>query len=112
MPAHRLLASVLRIGRSSLLPGLICVYTVTLSTERGDAVHTELAVVHEPDAGRGVDASRGRRRRHGGRSASSWTTREPAVRAALLVSMASHIADVASAHGYRRRGACNAASAR
>ena len=41
--------SALRIDRSSLQPGLICVYTVTLSTERGDAVHTELAVVHEPD---------------------------------------------------------------
>ena len=92
---RRLSATVLRIDRSSLQPGLICVYTLTLSTERGDAVHTELAVVHEPDDALSVARTPAAARRA---IREFVETREAAVRAALLVSMTSHIADVASAH--------------
>ncbi len=96
--AAPIVAAVLRIDRSRLQPGLICVYTVTLSTERGDAVHTELAVVHEPD--KPDEALSVARTPAAARRAirEFVETREPAVRAALLVSMTSHIADVASAH--------------
>ena len=90
--------SALSVGRSSLRAGLICVYTLTLSTERGDAVHTELAVVHEP-CGAPIDASSpaaSRRVIH-----EFLEAREPAVRAALLVSRASHLADVAASHSSR-----------
>ena len=88
--------SALRVGRSNLQPGLICVYTLTLSTERGDAVHTEVAVVHEPcealPAARTPAAARRLVREF-------VDAREPAVRAALVVSRASHLADIAAAHG-------------
>ena len=96
--AGAVVVSALRIDRSSLQPGLICVYTVTLSTERGDAVHTELAVVHEPD--KPDEALSVARTPAAARRAirEFMETREPAVRAALLVSMTSHLADVASAH--------------
>ena len=96
--AGAVVVSALRIDRSSLQPGLICVYTVTLSTERGDAVHTELAVVHEsdkPDEALSVARTPAAARRA---IREFMETREPAVRAALLVRMTSHLADVASAH--------------
>jgi hypothetical protein len=90
--------SALRAGRSSLRPGLICVYTLTLSTGRGDTVHTEAAVVHEPcdalPAARTPAAAR--------RVVREFVdAREPAVRAALLASSASRLADVAASHGSR-----------
>jgi len=90
-----ILVTALRIGRSSLQPGLICVYTLTLSTERGDAVHTELAVVHEPSDALTVSRARSDARRA---IREFVAAREPAVRAALLVSKASHLAGVAAAH--------------
>jgi superfamily II DNA or RNA helicase len=87
--------SSLRIGRSTLKPGLICVYTLTLSTERGDAVHTELAVVHEP-----CDALIGARTPASARPVirEFLDAREPAVRAALLVSKTSDLTDIAASH--------------
>lgn len=90
--------SALSVGRSNLHAGLICVYTLTLSTERGDPVHTELAVVHAP-CGAPIDARTpavSRRVIH-----EFVEAREPAVRAALLVSKASHLADVAASHRSR-----------
>ncbi len=90
--------TALPIGRSNLRPGLICVYTLTLSTERGDAVHTELAAVHEPCDGP-IDARTPAASRRVIRE--FVEAREPAVRAALLVSKESHLATVAASHGSR-----------
>ena len=94
--------SALRIGRSNLRPGLICVYTLTLSTERGDAVHTELAAVHEP-----CDGPIGARTPAASRRVirEFVEAREPAVRAALLVSKASHLDDRRDIARLQGRGA-------
>jgi ERCC4-related helicase len=93
--AGPVLVSALRIGRSNLQPGLICVYTLTLSTERGDAVHTEVAVVHEPCAAMPAAPAQAAARRV---VREFIETREPAVRAALVLSKASHLAEVAVSH--------------
>ena len=71
---------------------------MTLSTERGDAVHTELVVVHEPCDALPAAPTQAAARRV---VREFVEAREPAVRAALLVSKASHLADVAASHTSR-----------
>jgi superfamily II DNA or RNA helicase len=93
--AGPMLVSALRVRGSNLQPGLICVYTLTLSTERGDPVHSEIAVVHEPCDGLPAAPTQAAARRV---VREFVEAREPAVRAALLVSKASPLAEVAVAH--------------
>jgi hypothetical protein len=93
--AAPILVTALRTGRSNVPPGLICIYTLTLSTSRGNIVHTEIAVVHEP-RGAGTCVRTPAETRHAVRT--FLDLREPAVRAALLVSKAPSLADVAAAH--------------
>jgi superfamily II DNA or RNA helicase len=93
--AAPILVTAVPTGRSNVQPGLICVYTLTLSTSRGDIVHTEIAAVHEA-RGAGTCVRTPAAARHAVRT--FVDLREPAVRAALLVSKARYLADIAAAH--------------
>jgi superfamily II DNA or RNA helicase len=93
--AAPILVTALRTGRSNVPPGLVCVYTLTLSTSRGDIVHTEIVLVHEPGGAR-TRVRTPAAARHAVRT--FLDLREPAVRAALLVSKAPSLAGITAAH--------------
>jgi superfamily II DNA or RNA helicase len=90
-------ATAVRLRNSSLAPGLICVYALRLCTARGDIVHTELAVVHEPIVRMAHAPAPAAVRRL---IREFVAAREPALRAALLAARQPGLEDFAKAYGF------------